>query len=186
LSKGYIYLLMGVFFIYRKIDIFFCLFYIFLFFYDIFLAFYFFSYLKGTFFLVYLFYLVLLEFSSFFYIKCCDSFFAIKESSHQKLTLLNKTLKYDSYNFSITPSSESPLTHITLCLIFYQIKWEWWNLNSWLLSQQSSDIMSNNYLTQKFKLLGEIPRYDLYNSLILASGDMDEYKLNILIDSPCL
>ena len=145
-----------------------------------------FFYLKGTFFLVYLFYLVLLEFSSFFYIKCCDSFFAIKESSHQKLTLLNKTLKYDSYNFSITPSSASPLTHITLCLIFYQIKWEWWNLNSWLLSQQSSDIMSNNYLTQKFKLLGEIPRYDLYNSLILASGDMDEYKLNILIDSPYL
>jgi hypothetical protein len=46
--------------------------------------------------------------------------------------------------------------------------------------------MSKNHLTQKFKLLGEIPRYDLYNSLILASGDMDEYKLNILIDSPCL
>jgi hypothetical protein len=46
--------------------------------------------------------------------------------------------------------------------------------------------MSKNNLTQKFKLLDEISRYSLYNSLILASGEMDEYKLNILIDSPYL
>lgn len=59
-------------------------------------------------------------------------------------------------------------------------------MNSWLLGQQTSDIMSKNNLTQKFKLLDEISRYSLYNSLILASGEMDEYKLNILIDSPYL